>query len=781
MSAMAILVERVNSMHVELSAIKAPGQWSVTPSFLGQEKRISKMSKHFSVNPLHFLGHDTPTGPSLQLSGETPSPEQIPRSWYEKVVPSQHAFIPLYRNFIFDGPTTPPISDQYQPYSTAIVTQGITPNTATSEQTKTAPSKQRMYAEETVWIQDRSPDGILCPMVPCKIYKGEILHGALQTTSTTAPAVESTVLELPNHYLQLVAVINPLAGATRNRNQAARVPLMHQGPPPNGIHNQPQEPIVNHAATYVSNNPAEEAESLKGRGRQWFNPPNQPMVNQAQYFGFDEEEDFVDINAAEIINMKGYKCTTLRKPSTPQACDIPLGQGTATGAKPRADPYNPGRVYSFDITQQEAIFEDMLKIGHVTYRKGQRQSKPADIERKTYCKYHMSMTHGTNECAVFQNVIQKMIDSGNIQEEEPAAVMIEPSPVNHVVEMINVDPRAAAYARQKISIGCQDCGRVVDSLKEEVCRLGSANGGHLHQRKILSQQVEEEITIEVDGNLQTWVLQSRHVEHSGPASKSSDQHVDRLMPRQPIHERLGPRTSQGFGMGRFESRTVKYRLSWPYRSQGLSFGRSAQPFVLPMGSVKARMWYDSNLASKVAAKTGRKIYLRQKRELEQSSYGVHGRQVRVTKQWQNKKHDSMDVNMVYVLPKEYAARQAMAKMLEVKVDDPEKTVVPKVNLQLKEALVIWGANGPEVLKADAKLFMVQSNPAEAFYYEKDVGPCRLLGIDKYSKPMTATPMKNIGINEWKMLWQEIRRLYQYLAPKPQDVGPVTEEVFDDDK
>ncbi|CAI9091102.1 OLC1v1026033C1 [Oldenlandia corymbosa var. corymbosa] len=554
MSSMVILVERVNSMQAELSAIKAPGQWPVTPSFFGQEKGISKMPEHFSVNPLHFLGHDTPgssrptAGPSLQLSGETPSSEQMPRSWYEKM------------------------------------------------------------------------------------------------------------LELPNHHLQLVPVINLPAAATGNGDQAARVPLMHQGQPPNRIHNQSREPAVNQAATYVNNNPAgktfsnlgelaeaicqldkviaKEAESCKSHGRQWFNPPNQPT------------------------------------PSTPQAYGIPPGPGVATGAKPRTDPNNPGRVYSFDITQQE-----------------------------------------------------KMIDNGDIQVEEPEAVMIELFPVNHVVGMINVDPRAAAYARQKISIGYQDCDRVVDSIKEEVCRLGSANGGHLHQRKILSQQAEEEITIEDDGQLQTW---SRQAEHPRPANKSVDQHADRLVPRQPIHELLGPRTSQGFGNERFESRTVKHRLSWPNHEHP----RLPTPVSTSsdMTRTQHRRWQRQ--------RAGRYQDLRQRRELEQSPYGAHGKQARLTKQWQVKKHDSMDVNMGYVLPKEYTARQAMAKMLEVKSDEPEKTMVLK-------ALVIWGQNGPEVIKVDAKPFTVQSNAAEAFYYEKDVRLCRLLRIDKYGKSMTAMPMKNI--------------------------------------
>ncbi|CAI9112090.1 OLC1v1012467C1 [Oldenlandia corymbosa var. corymbosa] len=298
------------------------------------------------------------------------------RSWYEKVVPSQPAFIPPYGNFTFDGRLAPPISDQYQPYSVAVATKGVPPAHESAGQTKTDECSQRTDAEETVWIQDQLPDKSFGRMTPCKVFKGAIPPVALQTASTTAPTTESAaanqqtqqlteqqsvtasnrlpalmggssmpphptreevqekrlwtgveheqnrnqeaaariasagfntaentnvpriptqtptgnqtkyitmanqhghlqyfqVLHLPNHYSQLVPVVNPPIGAIGNGTQAARTPLVHQGPPLNGVHNQPQEPVTSQVVAHVNNNPTsnqdDEVVVLFGANRQ---------------------------------------------------------------------------------------------------------------------------------------------------------------------------------------------------------------------------------------------------------------------------------------------------------------------------------------------------------------------------------------------------------------------------------------------------------------------------------------------------------------------------------
>ncbi|CAI9112773.1 OLC1v1013265C1 [Oldenlandia corymbosa var. corymbosa] len=178
----------------------------------------------------------------------------------------------------------------------------------------------------------------------------------------------------------------------------------------------------------------------------------------------------------------------------------------------------------------------------------------------------------------------------------------------------------------------------------------------------------------------------------------------------------GPRTSKGFGKDGSDSRTVKDRLSWPDRSQGVSFGRSAQPFLLLINSATARMIRPSQVsdnlwhriehprfptpmsASNGMTRTQRRRWqhqragryqdLKQKREFQQSPYSASGRHDRVTKQWRVKEQDSMDVNMVYVLRKEYAARQAIAELLKVKVNESGKTPMPNVNPRSKEVLGI---------------------------------------------------------------------------------------------
>jgi hypothetical protein len=70
--------------------------------------------------------------------------------------------------------------------------------------------------------------------------------------------------------------------------------------------------------------------------------------------------------------------------------------------------------YTFDVTKCDHLFDLLLQggvtrltVGHVIHN--------ADIlAKKTYCKWHDSYTHTTNECNYFQQQVQSEINNGRL-------------------------------------------------------------------------------------------------------------------------------------------------------------------------------------------------------------------------------------------------------------------------------------------------------------------------------------------------------------------------------
>ncbi|CAL2239605.1 unnamed protein product [Prunus armeniaca] len=74
---------------------------------------------------------------------------------------------------------------------------------------------------------------------------------------------------------------------------------------------------------------------------------------------------------------------------------------------------------------------------------GHKIPKPEELKGKTFCKYHSSWSHNTNNCVVLQDVIQKLIDEKKLQFPEKAAMQVDPKPFPlPVINMVNAQLRA---------------------------------------------------------------------------------------------------------------------------------------------------------------------------------------------------------------------------------------------------------------------------------------------------------------------------------------------------
>ncbi|BFG20591.1 hypothetical protein CerSpe_068650 [Prunus speciosa] len=69
---------------------------------------------------------------------------------------------------------------------------------------------------------------------------------------------------------------------------------------------------------------------------------------------------------------------------------------------------------------------------------GHKIPKPDELKGKTFCKYHSSWSHNTNNCVVLRDVIQKLIDEKKLQFPEKAAMQVDskpfPPPVVNMVD-----------------------------------------------------------------------------------------------------------------------------------------------------------------------------------------------------------------------------------------------------------------------------------------------------------------------------------------------------------
>ncbi|KAM1322292.1 hypothetical protein ACFX2F_015280 [Malus domestica] len=103
------------------------------------------------------------------------------------------------------------------------------------------------------------------------------------------------------------------------------------------------------------------------------------------------EGECVGVDAAEIVIDKPYACKALT-------------QIDAKEVKTRSAPeetMKTSKVYTFDITKADAIFDQLLLAKIIKLRLGHTIPKADELKGKIYCKYHNSSKHTTNNCVVF--------------------------------------------------------------------------------------------------------------------------------------------------------------------------------------------------------------------------------------------------------------------------------------------------------------------------------------------------------------------------------------------
>ncbi|KAM1325744.1 hypothetical protein PS2_046334 [Malus domestica] len=78
-----------------------------------------------------------------------------------------------------------------------------------------------------------------------------------------------------------------------------------------------------------------------------------------------------------------------------------------------AKPPSRGTIYKNPTA--EAIFDQCLSAKIIKLQPGHNIPKAEELKGRTYCKYHNSTKHATNNCVIFRDDIQSWIDKGKLK------------------------------------------------------------------------------------------------------------------------------------------------------------------------------------------------------------------------------------------------------------------------------------------------------------------------------------------------------------------------------
>ncbi|CAL8993535.1 unnamed protein product, partial [Prunus brigantina] len=110
-----------------------------------------------------------------------------------------------------------------------------------------------------------------------------------------------------------------------------------------------------------------------------------------------------------------------------------------------AEADGPAEAESDEVDMSSA--EVKLSFGH-------KIPKPEELKGKTFCKYHSSWSHNTNNCVVLRDVIQQLIDEKKLQFPEKTAMQVDSKPFPPpVINMVNAQLRAEYREERQPSKG----------------------------------------------------------------------------------------------------------------------------------------------------------------------------------------------------------------------------------------------------------------------------------------------------------------------------------------
>ncbi|CAL9000943.1 unnamed protein product [Prunus brigantina] len=207
-----------------------------------------------------------------------------------------------------------------------------------------------------------------------------------------------------------------------------------------GIEFRDMHDLINKVDRYASLLKEEVQKKAASKGTYYRNP----VVSYAENDGPTEaENDEVDMSSAEVNVDKPFICKGLVKTDNSRT-KVPDAKFATRETK----------AYTFDLTRAEAIFDLLLTEKKVKLSFGHKIPKPEELKGKTFCKYHSSWSHNTNNCVVLRDVIQKLIDENKLQFPEKTAMQVDSKPFPPpAINMVNAQLRVGRREERRPAKG----------------------------------------------------------------------------------------------------------------------------------------------------------------------------------------------------------------------------------------------------------------------------------------------------------------------------------------
>ncbi|KAH7839724.1 hypothetical protein Vadar_007900 [Vaccinium darrowii] len=158
--------------------------------------------------------------------------------------------------------------------------------------------------------------------------------------------------------------------------------------------------------------------------------------NNSSYSSYYKDSTY-EIDAAEIVEHDPCVCECLvRKDSF---------------IAPRTNKKAVSKVYSFDVSKADEIFDYLLKKKFIKLPENVKLPTLEETKGKNYCKWHASWTHSTKNCNVFRDRVQEQIKKGRIMfPEKTMGIDTDPFPkIEEVTVNTNV-PTSLAKTVQEV-------------------------------------------------------------------------------------------------------------------------------------------------------------------------------------------------------------------------------------------------------------------------------------------------------------------------------------------
>ena len=95
--------------------------------------------------------------------------------------------------------------------------------------------------------------------------------------------------------------------------------------------------------------------------------------------------------------------------------------------------------YSFHDDDVEGIFNELMKEKAIQLPEPKRPSEVDKIDDPKYCHYHRIISHPLSECYILKNIIQKMINDGEIEVDSSSRV---PVAASNSISLLEEEPKS---------------------------------------------------------------------------------------------------------------------------------------------------------------------------------------------------------------------------------------------------------------------------------------------------------------------------------------------------